>query len=305
MHTMSVAPKTGFSTSSSSILAPLPALHLPNFQGVHTFDGPIDVLLHLVRAGQMDIFDLPIVTLCDQYMAYLRARQEIERAMDLHIAGEFFVMAATLLEIKSRLLLPRPPKEDLEEGEGSGFNSDSDDPRAELVQKLLEYGRFQSIASDLQERETDRQLLFFRAPTPLTGEYRLPPRYGEMSAQALLDVLQKMLAEVGAGERAVTSIRKQKMTLRMTMRSVLTRVESAGATGITLIELLPESPFERFEVVLLFLALLELLRQCVIIVAQDEFCGEITLFFIPEPMREGLFTQEMDEIDETEENNNG
>jgi segregation and condensation protein A len=285
----------------------MPALHLANFQGGFAFEGPLDVLLHLVRVGQMDVFDLPIVTLCDQYMQFLRAQEE----RDLHVAGEFFVMAATLLEIKSRLLLPKPPKEDNgEETDENGLSSD--DPRAELVQKLLEYGRFQSIAQDLQTREGERQMLFFRAPTPLTGVYRLPPRFGEMSAQSLLDVLQKMLAEVGAGERAVTSIRKQKITLRMTMRSVLTRTEAAGTEGINLLLLFPEPPFERFELVLLFLALLELLRQSAIIVAQEEFCGEIVLFFVPENQRESMWSlteeqmEEMSEIArEGEADNNG
>jgi segregation and condensation protein A len=291
---MSATPATVSKPSQKpNLLTPLPELHLLNFQGAMTFEGPLDVLLHLVRAGQMDVFDLPIVTLCDQYMAFLRSQEE----RDLHVAGEFFVMAATLLEIKSRLLLPKPPKEDNgDEVDENGLSAD--DPRAELVQKLLEYGRFQSIAQDLQGREGDRQLLFFRAPTPLTGEYRLPPKFGEMSAQALLDMLQKMLAEVGAGERAVTSIRKQKMTLRMTMRSVLTRVEAAGPEGINIIGLFPEPPFERFELVLLFLALLELLRQSMIIVAQEEFCGDIVLFFVPENMRDGLWGLTEDQIEE-------
>jgi segregation and condensation protein A len=224
----------------------------------------------------MDIFDLPIVPLCDQYMVHLRAME----AMDLHIAGEFFVMAATLLEIKSRMLLPKPPKEETNAEEAG------DDPRMALVQKLIEYGRFQAIAETLQGREGERGNWFFRPQMPLSTEYRLPPRFGEMSATALLQALERMLAEVGAGERAVTSVRRQKVTLRMAMRRVLTQAEAAGAAGLSLAALLPEPPSELIEVVLLFLAVLELLKQGTIAVAQEAFAGEIFLFFIPEVMRD-------------------
>src|SRR5258707_12307706 len=99
--------------AASLVSAPrfsLPAVHLA------FFEGPLDLLMHLVRQGKMDIFDLPIVTLCDQYLVHLSALE----ALDLHIAGEFFVMAATLLEIKSRLLLPQPPKFDTTDEENAG-----------------------------------------------------------------------------------------------------------------------------------------------------------------------------------------
>jgi segregation and condensation protein A len=253
-----------------------------------TFEGPFDLLFHLVRQGKMDVLDLPIVALCDQYIAHLSAME----ALDLNVAGEFFVMAATLLEIKSRLLLPQPPKPEKAEGEEDGGEGD---PRAELVRRLLEYGKYQAIAEALRQAEGDRKSVFFRPPTEYRGEYRTPPRFGELSAEELLRTLERMLATVGAGERAITSVRRQKITLRMKMREVLGASERAGLDGVPLGDLLPEPPFALLEVVLLFLALLELLKVGAARVLQEAFCGEIRVFFVPEPERASLIGEDVEE----------
>lgn len=259
---------------------------------IGTFEGPLDLLLHLVRAGRMDIFDLPISTLCDQYLTYLRAMEE----MDLSVAGEFFVMAATLLEIKSRMLLPAPPKEEGDDGSGGeGGDGEPEDPRAELVRRLLEYGKYQGIAESLRDREGERRQVFFRSRAEYSGAFRTPPRFGELSAEELLRTLERMLAAVGAGERAVTSVRRQKITLRMKMREVVTLAERAGSEGLNLSRLLPEAPFALLEVVLLFLSLLELLKVGTIVVAQEEFCGEIRVFFVPENERAALVDENTEE----------
>jgi segregation and condensation protein A len=245
------------------------------------FEGPLDLLLHLVRGGRMDIFDLPILSLCDQYLSYLGAME----ALDLNVAGEFLVMAATLLEIKSRLLLPVLPKDD--DGDESASDAGAD-PRAELVQRLLEYGKYQAIAEALRHAEEERRLLFFRPAAEYSGEFAAPPRFGEMSAEALLRTLERILQSVGAGERAVTSVRRQKITLRMKMREVLGQAERAGEDGVPLADLLPAPPFALLEIVLLFLSLLELMKGGSILVAQEEFCGEIRIRFVPESDRAAI-----------------
>lgn len=233
------------------------------------FEGPMDLLLHLVRQGRMDIFDLPIAILCDQYIRYLNAMEEF----DLSVAGEFIVMAATLLEIKSRLLLPAPPKTEPPETVGA------EDPRAALVRQLLDYSRFQALSETLRSCEGETRKLYFRNRTELSGEYRPPPKFGELSAEALLRALERMLSEVGAGERQITSVRRQKITLRMKMREVLTAAERAGSDGVTLESLLPAPPFVLLDVVLLFLALLELLKGGSVQAFQDHFCGEIRILY--------------------------
>lgn len=273
-------------TIATSPKAPLPAA--PPVMRLDTFEGPLDLLLHLVRAGRMDVFDLPIARLCDQYLTYLGAME----ALDLNVAGEFLVMAATLLEIKSRLLLPAPPKELVDE---DGDLRDAADPRAELVQRLLEYGKYQNVSEALRGFEGERRQVFFRAATEYGGSYRLPPRFGELSADALLRTLHTLLESVGAGERAVTSVKRQKITLRMKMREVLTRSETAGANGLWLGDLLPAPPFVLLEVVLLFLALLELLKVGSVLVAQEQFCGDIRVFWVPLNERAALTGEAIEE----------
>ena len=254
-------------------------MFLPGLQ-VGTFEGPLDLLLHLVRQGRMDIFDLPVAALCDRYLGYLNALESLDRS----VAGEFLVMAATLLEIKSRLLLPAPPPADPPE------TAAPEDPRAALVRQLLDYSRYQALSETLRNAEAETRNLYFRDRAALSGDYRVPPKFGELSADALLRTLEKMLEGVGAGERQITSVRRQKITLRMKMREVLTAATRAGSDGITVESLLPAPPFVLLDIVLLFLALLELLKNGAATAAQDTFCGTIRVYPSPPaplPMQHG------------------
>src|SRR5215470_2427171 len=121
----------------------------PQFK-LQVFEGPLDLLLHLIRENKIDIYDIPIAEITKQYLDYL-AMMEM---MDLAIAGEYLVIAATLLEIKSRMLLPLQIIA-IEEGE-------EEDPRAELVEKLLEYQRYQGTVETLRGWEESRRMLYFR-----------------------------------------------------------------------------------------------------------------------------------------------
>ncbi|MBC8134679.1 MAG: segregation/condensation protein A [Fibrella sp.] len=262
---------------SSPVLMPPSMPIFPPQLHIGRFEGPLDLLLHLVRQGRMDIFDLPIAVLCDQYIQYLNAMEEFDQS----IAGEFIVMAATLLEIKSRLLLPAPPKPEPPE------TAPPDDPRAALVRQLLDYSRFQALSETLRDCEGETRKLYFRNRVELSGEYRVPPKFGELSAEALLRTLERMLGEVGAGERQITSVRRQKITLRMKMRELLTAAERAGADGVTLESLLPTAPFALLDIVLLFLALLELLKGGSVQAFQDQFCGEIRIHHVAEQETDG------------------
>ena len=247
------------SASASSIASLLPPVALP------AFEGPLDLLLHLIREHKVDIADIPILQITDQYLAYLRAME----AMNLNVAGEFLLMAATLLEIKSRML-PAPPRAEdtAEEGE---------DPRLELVRKLEEYQRYKLFIETLAEWEDDRRALFFRGQGEYGGEYVLPVEFGALKPGALLKALHRLLAEAGDdGDRAVTSVRRQKMTLRLAMASLWRKVERSGADGIGLEDCF-EPPFVRLEVVMLFLALLELLRNRRVQAVQEVHLGQIIL----------------------------
>src|SRR6266496_3817503 len=114
------------------------------------FEGPLDLLLHLIRQDQINIYDIPIARITNQYLRYLQAMQE----MDIAVAGDFLVMAATLIELKTRMLLPRDPFAELEEEE---------DPRLDLVNQLLEYQKYKAAAQMLWSRATVEQAVFKRA----------------------------------------------------------------------------------------------------------------------------------------------
>ena len=116
---------------------------------LQVFEGPLDLLLHLIDKNKVDIYDIPIVEITDQYMEYVRAMDN----SDLDIMSEFLLMATTLLDIKSRMLLPREEKE--EDGE------EAEDPRAELVQQLLEYKMYKTISYQLRDRQMDARLVFY------------------------------------------------------------------------------------------------------------------------------------------------
>jgi len=252
-----------------------PSLVLPSIT-LAAFDGPLDLLLHLVRDGRMDIFNLPISELCDKYLAVIRSYDEL----NLHVAGEFLVMAATLIEIKSRMLLPKPPSDPPFDDDGSG-----PDPRMELVQRLLEYSKYQEMSEWMQTVEGERRNVFFRSQSPLAPEFRVPPQFGELSADQLVAAMQRILDAMSAGERQVTSVRRHRLTVRLTMRILLTRITEAGEKGVDLLEMISEAGNGLLGVIMVFLSLLELLRSGTIAVAQDEFCGDIRAFFIPEALR--------------------
>lgn len=215
--------------------------HLP------TFDGPLDLLLHLVRKSQVDICDIPIAEITRQYLEYL----ELWQSLDLAIAGEYLVMAATLLEIKSRMLLPQAPS-------GSPEASD-EDPRAELVQRLMEYERLQGTVEALREWEEQRGKLFFRGAAEDPDQYALPV-CGMADASVLADALRRVLARAGVAEAAVTGIApRRRVNLRIKMAEILRRVHASG--GSIVFDDLAGGPENLVELVMTFLAVLELVRQ--------------------------------------------
>ena len=118
------------------------------------FEGPLDLLLYLVKKDHLNICDIPVAQITDQYLRYM----ELMRLLDLNIAGEFLVMASTLIHIKSKMLLPPEPKENEQEEE--------EDPRSELIKKLLEYQKFKEAAGLLRQKELSRQNIFTRSQGP-------------------------------------------------------------------------------------------------------------------------------------------
>lgn len=223
------------------------------------FEGPLDLLLHLIRENEIDIYDIPIAQVTEQYLAYL----SLMESLDLEIAGEWLVMAATLLEIKSRMLLPEEPSEQPEE--------EKVDPRTELVERLIEYEKFKAAANVFRGLEDRRSKVFGRAEVEAGFDLRPVLSLEDITAADLLAVLQRILADMG--EEEVTSIQRRKITVRMRMREIWRRlVEAAGQLAF---EDLFDDASDRVEVVMTFLALLELLRLRRVRVRQTETYGPI------------------------------
>ncbi|MGH7741717.1 MAG: segregation and condensation protein A, partial [Candidatus Eiseniibacteriota bacterium] len=146
------------------------------------FEGPLDLLLHLIKRDEIDIYDIPIAHITQQYLAYI----ELMRALDLEIAGEFLVMAATLMRIKAKMLLPLP---------AVGEEEDEGDPREELVQRLIEYRQFKEAADTLKLKEGERRLLFERGMVP--GEDDAGPLpLAPATLFDLLDALNRVMSRV-------------------------------------------------------------------------------------------------------------
>ncbi len=193
------------------------------------FEGPLDLLLHLIKKNEVSITDIPIATITEQYLATL----EVMQTLNLDVAGEFLVMAATLVHIKSRMLLP-PTDEEEDEEEGA-------DPRAELVRRLLEYQRFKDAADQLEQRELLTRDVFVRSPVRMKD---IPaPGFREVPVFELLTALKRVLDRLP--------------------KDVVHEVMLDVKTGM--------------EVVVTFLAMLELVKVRAIRIFQEESTGPIQL----------------------------
>lgn len=223
------------------------------------FEGPLDLLLHLIREHQVDILDIPIATITDAYLRYLALMQEL----DLDVAGEFLLMAATLIHIKSRMLLPPDETAGAEE-------SEEEDPRAELVGRLLEYKRFKEAAQTLGVLEAETATLHRRGAPALEMEIEGP--------------LQVSMVELLRALRDVLSRTEKTAPLEITPEEI-----NVGQRIVMLVDRLSaESPIEfsrlfgdatrRVEVIVTFLALLELLRRRLATARQSEALGPIMIY---------------------------
>jgi len=228
---------------------------------LEVFEGPLDLLLYLIKRDEIDIYDIPIEHITKQYLEYLEAF----KVLDLDIAGEFVVMAANLIYIKSRSLLPvsqQPPEEGEEE-----------DPRFELVRQLLEYKKFKEAAAYLAEREAIQSGVYGRVPEVPEFENERP--LAEVSIFDLIAAFQKVLKKVAARREDLREIFEENFTVSDKIEFLL-KLTSERPTGLKFTDLFATTS-SRSEIVVTFLALLELIRLKQIRVLQAEPFGEIEL----------------------------
>lgn len=219
------------------------------------FAGPLDLLLYLIRQEQVDIYDIPVARITDAYLRYLNMMKEL----DIAVAGDFLVMAAQLIEIKSKMLLPRDPLATLDDEE-------SVDPRSELVNRLLEHQKYKAAAQMLWSRATVEQAVFTRA------ELETDKQNPEV-AVGLFDILrvfQQILAR--RKEEVLLEIEREEMTMAEMLERLRNMVLSAGELNLRKFF---ERAKSRRELVLAFLSVLELVRTTEITLIQRETFGEI------------------------------
>ena len=222
------------------------------------FEGPLDLLLHLIKKNEVSITDIPIATITEQYLATL----ELMETLSLDVAGEFLVMASTLVHIKSRMLLPGGADEpDEEEGV---------DPREELVRRLLEYQRYKDAAGELEQREVLSRDVFTRAATP-TEEVG-PRGFREISVFELLGALKQVLDRLP--KDTFHDVTLDKITVREKMTLLLDKLRQQNSV---LFESLFAEVKSRMEVVVTFLAMLELVKVRAIRIFQEERAGPIMI----------------------------
>jgi segregation and condensation protein A len=222
------------------------------------FEGPLDLLLHLIKKNEVSITDIPIATITEQYLATL----EVMQTFNLDVAGEFLVMAATLIHIKSRMLLPMADDEDDEE-EGT-------DPREELVRRLLEYQRFKDAADQLERRELLTRDVFVRSVAP--AEAIPAPGFRDVSVFELLTALKRVLDRLP--KDAVHEVMLEKITVREKMTLLLDQLRTQRKI---LFESLFAEVTTRMDVVVTFLAMLELVKVRAIRIFQEEATGPIQI----------------------------
>lgn len=223
------------------------------------FEGPLELLLHLIKKNEINIYDIPIALITQQYIETL----DLMKSLNLAIAGEFLVMAATLIHIKSKTLLP--PSE-TDEG------VEETDPRQELVWRLLEYQKFKEASERLEERESLWREIFRREPSPSPELLPEEVPLVDVTLYDLLDALKNVLSRLP--DKKLLQVTAEELSVKDRMQFLIERMEN---TETLLFEALFETAKNRYTVVVTFLALLEVIRLGLIRVLQGDVCGPLRL----------------------------
>jgi len=240
---------------------------------LQVFEGPLDLLLHLIDKNKVNIYDIPIVLITDQYLEYVNAMDK----QDLDVVSEFLVMAATLIDIKCRMLLPKPVNEDEEE----------EDPRRELVERLLEYKKYKLIAEELKDMSVDAEKNMYKVPTipDEVAKYEAP-----IDMQALLsDITLAKLNNI------FSQIMKRQVDKIDPIRSKFGKIEKEEVNQEEKIEELMEyarehgkfsfkelllSQASKMQIIVMFLAILEMMKIGKITITQEDIFDDIIISYI-------------------------
>lgn len=235
---------------------------------LQVFEGPLDLLLHLIEKNKVDIYDIPIVDITEQYLDYIRQMQR----EDMNIMSEFLVMAATLIDIKCRMLLPKEVNEDGEE----------EDPRAELVEKLLEYKMYKYMSYELKDRQLDAEKVWFKTKTmpKEVVEYTPPVDYEQLIGEVNLSGLREIFESViKRQENKIDPIRStfgkiEKDEVDMDAKMIYVQDYVLMQKKCSFRNLL-ERQHSKAEVIVTFLVILELMKVGKILIEQEDAFDDI------------------------------
>ena len=232
---------------------------------LQVFEGPLDLLLHLLEKNKVNIYDIPIVEITNQYMEYIA---------EMNVVSEFLVMAATLIDIKSRMLLPAPETEDEEE----------EDPRAELVQQLLEYKMYKCMAYELRDRQMDAERVLFKEPTipPEVAEYEEPVNMEELVSDVTLarlneifkSIMKKQVDKIDPIRSKFGKIEKEEVSLSEKMAYLENYCLTHSRFSF---RSLLEAQAGKMEIIVTFLAILELMKTGKIFISQEHTFDDILI----------------------------
>lgn len=237
---------------------------------LQVFEGPLDLLLHLLEKNKVNIYDIPIVEITNQYLEYIA---EMKR-QDLNVVSEFLVMAATLIDIKSRMLLPAVETEEEEE----------EDPRAELVQQLLEYKMYKCMAYELRDRQMDAERVLFKEPTlpPEVAEYEEPINMEDLVSDVTLaklneifkSIMKKQVDKIDPVRSKFGKIEKEEVSLsdKMAYLENYCMIHSQFSFRNLL-----EAQASKMEIIVTFLAILELMKLGKIFISQEHTFDDINI----------------------------
>jgi segregation and condensation protein A len=249
---------------------------------LNVYHGPLDLLLYLIKRDELDIYDIPITRILDSYMTYVEMLKGLrkEQGLDINVAGDFLVMAATLMEIKSAMLLPKPPPVAGQESAAA----DLVDPRYELVQQLLEYKKIKDAAALLEQRQRDQEQRYPRVPARPQGEADEPPPIDldEVQIWDLLSAFGRLMKEVGIRGPSVHEVTYDDTPIDLHAADIEDRLTREGKLTLRALVVGRKT---RSEMIGVFLALLELIRQKKILVVQGDGDADMEITPAPEEHR--------------------
>jgi segregation and condensation protein A len=238
------------------------------------YNGPLDLLLYLIKRDELDIYDIPISRITDSYLAYMRHLKELrdKQSLDINVAGEFLVMAATLMEIKSAMLLPKPPPPE----HGTSAPGLPADPRQELVRQLLEYKRFKDAAGLLAQRRGEQEQRFARHPAweQLAAGEPPPVDLDEVQVWDLLSAFTRLLSEIGTRPKNVHEVIYDDTPIDLHAADIEDLLQRQHQITLRALLMARQS---RSEMIGVFLALLELIRQKKVVISQPQEGDEVEI----------------------------